>query len=153
MIHQMVNGEEEQYAPDYPGPTTSDSGPPAPTGGRCTVTKSRPEPDDHPECVDILTLDRADPYVLVLNEILFGLYHRGWQYHPDITLTRPTTGHGSPGHFDINYGNEGPDCGAQLGMVCFKDSVFRIKARNQTAVYRIGNYLPGPKSWEAFWAD
>lgn len=94
-----------------------------------------------------LEIKHADPYICIRDETLRQLFVREPD-NPWITLARPTEGHGSPGHMD------GDDsCHATPGMICFKDTVLRIKGANRTVIYRIGDYVREMRGWEARWPD
>jgi hypothetical protein len=62
---------------------------------------------------------------------------------------------------DLGYGPDNPPDRYVLGDVwitrhrdgCFHGKMFHVNARNKHLVYRIGNYRPRSRTWEAAWPD
>lgn len=84
------------------------------------------------------TIDRADPHILISDEILNEIRDRV----PDgVSLDIPLRS---------NSNHQCPD--SQPGF-CFKDCLVAFTAANRTVIYRVGDYLPERNAWEASWPD
>lgn len=90
-------------------------------------------------------IDQYPPHTLFADELLREAF---WTTIPWLTISRPEEGHGSTGHSVGEY-----DCSAQPGGVCFYNSVVTLTGTNRTVIYRIGDYQPERRAWEASWPD
>lgn len=90
-----------------------------------------------------LTVKRADPYVEFTDELLTEFAHGGDNdgMYPDVELDQ------SPDHHD------GTSCPEAPTNICFTDCILRINARDQSVIYRIGEYVPSRNVWRAAWPD
>lgn len=111
--------------------------------GECVLRRQR----NVERGIDELFIDRADPHVLILDDLLWEAF---WECgdNPWVAIRRPDQGRGSIGHSVGEYG-----CQAPPGRVCFHGSVVTIKATNRTVIYRIGDYDPSGLCWAAQWPD
>lgn len=94
-----------------------------------------------------VTLDRADPFVLVLDEVLHE------------TMLRPLTLQGVPvfrlqGPPDTGWCDVGPGvCGYPSHPFCFTGWLLHIELPGHHLIYRVGKYRPEGNRWEAAWPD
>ncbi|MGW4097115.1 hypothetical protein [Mycobacterium sp. NPDC004974] len=108
------------------------------TVGECWIKKYRNSITGQDE----LRITRADPHVLIADSILRAAFCE--VDHPEITIRKPSEGHGSTGHSVGRYG-----CRSPLGRICFYDSLVTITGTNIAVTYRIGDYDPTPDGWAA----
>jgi hypothetical protein len=97
---------------------------------------------------ELFIVSGPDPVILVADDVLMHMFWQPEDIHPDVTLERAASGHGSTGHAVGDY-----ECYGRAGHVCFHNSMLRFRCREQTVVYRIGDYEPARNAWWAAWPD
>jgi len=93
------------------------------------------------------------PYLLIGDELLRALHYDSRNYNVCawVDLTDPEyevhADPGCPGCMSVADATPDPMA------VCFTGTMFHVNARNQHLLYRVGNYRPRSRTWEAAWPD